>query len=89
MTDATGLDAKTIHRLLEVDPKSGGFKRGNDNPLRCDVLVVDETSMVDLSGSPSSSKTSAAPTAASRPAGLRAQSLMATRSMWVTSGTMF
>jgi exodeoxyribonuclease V alpha subunit len=48
MTDATGFEAKTIHRLLEVDPKSGGFKRGNDNPLRCDVLVVDETSMVDV-----------------------------------------
>ena len=48
MTDATGFDAKTIHRLLEVDPKGGGFKRGNDNPLLCDVLVVDESSMVDV-----------------------------------------
>jgi exodeoxyribonuclease V alpha subunit len=38
----------TIHRLLEVDPKSGGFKRGDDNPLDCDLLVVDETSMVDV-----------------------------------------
>jgi exodeoxyribonuclease V alpha subunit len=34
--------------LLEVDPKSGGFKRGEDNPLDCDLLVVDETSMVDV-----------------------------------------
>ena len=48
MTEATGFEAKTIHRLLEVDPKSGGFKRGEDNPLECDLLVVDETSMVDV-----------------------------------------
>src|ERR1700709_2008902 len=48
MTEATGFAAKTIHRLLEVDPKSGGFKRGEDNPLDCDLLVVDETSMVDV-----------------------------------------
>jgi hypothetical protein len=31
---ATGFEAKTIHRLLEVDPKSGGFRRGEDNPSR-------------------------------------------------------
>ena len=48
MTEATGFDAKTIHRLLEVDPKTGGFKRGDDNPLDCDLLAVDETSMVDV-----------------------------------------
>jgi len=48
MTEATGFEAKTIHRLLEVDPKSGGFKRGEDNPLDCDLLVVDEASMVDV-----------------------------------------
>ena len=48
MTEATGLEAKTIHRLLEVDPKNGGFKRGDDNPLDCDLLVIDETSMVDV-----------------------------------------
>ncbi len=48
MTDATGFEAKTIHRLLEVDPKAGGFKRGTDNPLDCDLLVIDETSMVDV-----------------------------------------
>ncbi len=48
MSEATGFEAKTIHRLLEVDPKSGGFKRGTDNPLNCDLLVVDETSMVDV-----------------------------------------
>ena len=48
LTEATGFEAKTIHRLLEVDPKSGGFKRGDDHPLDCDLLVVDETSMVDV-----------------------------------------
>jgi exodeoxyribonuclease V alpha subunit len=48
MTEATGFEAKTIHRLLEVDPKSGGFKRSGDNPLDCDLLVIDETSMVDV-----------------------------------------
>jgi exodeoxyribonuclease V alpha subunit len=48
MTEATGFEAKTIHRLLEVDPKGGGFKRGDGNSLDCDLLVVDETSMVDV-----------------------------------------
>src|SRR5712675_967201 len=47
MTEATGFEAKTIHRLLEVDPKGGGFKRGGDNPLDCNMMVVDEASMVD------------------------------------------
>jgi exodeoxyribonuclease V alpha subunit len=48
MTEATGFEAKTIHRLLEADPQGGGFKRSDDNPLDCDLLVVDETSMVDV-----------------------------------------
>jgi exodeoxyribonuclease V alpha subunit len=48
MTETTGFEAKTIHRLLEVDPKGGGFKRADDSPLDCDLLVVDETSMVDV-----------------------------------------
>ena len=48
MTEATGFEAKTIHRLLEVDPRTGGFKRDEDNPLDCDLLVVDEASMVDV-----------------------------------------
>ena len=48
MTEATGFEAKTIHRLLEVDSKTGGFKRGDDNPLECDLLVIDEASMVDV-----------------------------------------
>jgi exodeoxyribonuclease V alpha subunit len=48
LNETTGLEAKTIHRLLEVDPKAGGFKRNADNALDCDLLVVDETSMVDV-----------------------------------------
>jgi exodeoxyribonuclease V alpha subunit len=49
MKEATGMEAKTIHRLLEIDPKSFGFKRNEENPLECDLLVVDESSMVDVS----------------------------------------
>ncbi len=48
LTETTGVEAKTIHRLLETDPKNGGFKRDEANPLTCDLLVVDETSMVDV-----------------------------------------
>ena len=48
LNEATGLEARTIHRLLEADPRRGGFRRNDDNPLRCDLLVVDETSMVDV-----------------------------------------
>lgn len=48
MSEATGLEAKTIHRLLEFDPQAYGFRRGADLPLECDLLVVDETSMVDV-----------------------------------------
>ena len=48
MTEATGLEAKTIHRLPEVDPKTGGFKRNEGNCLDCDLLVLDEASMVDV-----------------------------------------
>jgi len=48
LSDSTGLKAKTIHRLLEVNPQSGGFTRDEDNPLDCDLLVADECSMVDV-----------------------------------------
>ena len=48
LADSTGLGASTIHRLLEADPASGGFKRTEERPLECDLLVVDETSMVDV-----------------------------------------
>ena len=44
----TGFEARTIHRLLEVDPRTGGFRRDAENPLQCGLLVVDETSMVDV-----------------------------------------
>ena len=48
LTETTGREAKTIHRLLEFDPALGGFKRDAANPLDLDLLVVDETSMVDV-----------------------------------------
>jgi exodeoxyribonuclease V alpha subunit len=48
LSESTGIEAKTIHRLLEFDPKSFGFKKGRDNPLDTDLVVIDETSMVDI-----------------------------------------
>ena len=48
LSESTGYEAKTIHRLLEADPIRGGFRRGEDHPLKCDLLVVDETSMIDV-----------------------------------------
>jgi len=48
LSESTGLEAKTIHRLLETDPRTGGFRRSEEVPLDCDLLVVDETSMVDV-----------------------------------------
>ncbi len=48
LAEATGREAKTIHRLLAVDPATGAFRHGPDAPLDLDVLVADETSMVDL-----------------------------------------
>jgi exodeoxyribonuclease V alpha subunit len=48
LTETTGLEAKTIHRLLEIDPSTGRFTRNESNPLACSLLVVDETSMVDV-----------------------------------------
>ena len=48
LSESAGIEAKTIHRLLEFDPKGGGFKRGPEMRLECDLLVVDETSMVDV-----------------------------------------
>ncbi len=48
LSESTSLPAKTIHRLLEFDPISGGFKRSMEFPVECDLLVVDETSMVDV-----------------------------------------
>ena len=48
LSESTGLEAKTIHRLLETDPRTSRFRRDEDEPLECDLLVVDETSMVDV-----------------------------------------
>ena len=48
LSEATGMVAKTIHRLLAWDPSSGKFKHNEFNPLTGDVFVIDETSMVDL-----------------------------------------
>jgi exodeoxyribonuclease V alpha subunit len=47
MNEATGWGAKTIHRLLEYSPHKGGFKKDQDDPLEADVVIIDETSMVD------------------------------------------
>ncbi|WP_310600325.1 ATP-dependent RecD-like DNA helicase [Desulfobulbus sp.] len=48
MAEATGQEAKTIHRLLEFDPQNFGFKRDRQHPLDADLVVVDESSMVDV-----------------------------------------
>ncbi|MCI9079646.1 MAG: ATP-dependent RecD-like DNA helicase [Lachnospiraceae bacterium] len=47
MTEATGIEAKTIHRLLECKPPEG-YQKNNENPLEGDVLIVDECSMIDI-----------------------------------------
>lgn len=49
LAESTGQEAKTIHRLLEVNPSEGfKFQRNQDNPLECDLLILDECSMIDL-----------------------------------------
>jgi exodeoxyribonuclease V alpha subunit len=48
LAESTGMAARTIHRLLEADPAQGGFRRGADNPVDCELLVVDEASMIDV-----------------------------------------
>ncbi len=47
LSETTGMEAKTIHRLLEYKPPEG-YKKNEENPLDCDVLIIDETSMVDI-----------------------------------------
>ena len=47
MHEATGHQAKTIHRMLEYSIQKGGFQRNESNPLKCDLLIVDEASMID------------------------------------------
>lgn len=49
MSEASGKEAKTIHRLLEWNPVTAGFSRGAEEPLATDLVVVDEASMLDLS----------------------------------------
>ncbi|TBR56411.1 exodeoxyribonuclease V subunit alpha [Westiellopsis prolifica IICB1] len=48
LSEMTGLEAKTVHRLLEFDPKKMGFKRDMSNPLPQKAIIVDEASMLDL-----------------------------------------
>lgn len=48
LAEATGLEAKTLHRLLEFIPAKGSFARNIDNPLEADAIIVDEVSMVDV-----------------------------------------
>ncbi len=47
MSETTGMEAKTIHRLLEYKPPEG-YKRNAENPIECDVLIIDESSMIDI-----------------------------------------
>ncbi|MFH0960955.1 MAG: ATP-dependent RecD-like DNA helicase [Pseudomonadota bacterium] len=47
MSETTGHEAKTIHRMLEFSPPLGGFQKDEKHPLVCDLLIVDETSMID------------------------------------------
>jgi exodeoxyribonuclease V alpha subunit len=47
LSETTGRVAKTIHRLLEFSFQKGGFQRDSENPLNCDLLIVDEASMID------------------------------------------
>jgi exodeoxyribonuclease V alpha subunit len=48
MTETTGIEAKTVHRLLEFDPAAGRFKRDAETPLDARLLVIDEASMMDV-----------------------------------------
>ncbi len=47
MSETTGHEAKTIHRMLEYSIKKSGFQKDDKNPLNCDLLIVDEASMID------------------------------------------
>ena len=49
MSEATGRPALTVHRLLQFEPKNGRFHHDSDSPLKCDLLIVDEASMIDAS----------------------------------------
>ncbi len=64
LTETTGIEAKTVHRLLEFDPSSYAFKRDAENPLETDLLVIDEASMMDATSisSPRSAPAPCSPT---------------------------
>lgn len=47
MSEATGHEARTIHRMLEFNMRKGGFQKNEESPLDCDLLIVDEASMID------------------------------------------
>lgn len=47
LAEATGMPAKTVHRLLEFNPRTASFERGPSHPLEADLLLVDESSMLD------------------------------------------
>jgi len=49
MSEATGHEARTLHRLLEYSMKKGGFQKDQKHPLPCDLLIVDEASMISQS----------------------------------------
>ncbi|MCB2185170.1 MAG: ATP-dependent RecD-like DNA helicase [Deltaproteobacteria bacterium] len=48
LAETTGLEAQTLHRLLEYTPKDNSFARNEENPLASDLVVVDESSMIDI-----------------------------------------
>jgi len=48
LSESTGAEARTIHRLLEISPQTGQFKRNQSSPLACDLLIADECSMIDV-----------------------------------------
>jgi len=47
MSEVTGREAKTIHRMLEYSLQKGGFQKNDESPLNCDLLIIDEASMID------------------------------------------
>ena len=47
MSEAAGHEAKTIHRMLEYNMRKGGFQKNEDSPLDCDLIIIDEASMID------------------------------------------
>lgn len=47
LTEATGVEARTVHRLLEFEPRRGSFQRNRERPLQADLVIIDEASMLD------------------------------------------